>query len=201
MRCTLILTAATTSTAKPSPNTSPKAPRFSFFKAPITNTKSYKSITILDAYNYIVGPYARTQTEHLRSIQDKKRARNYKAANFAYATFCGEFDIRANDKIKSISGLLCLDFDHISQLEVNFGKLLQDKYFETVLLFRSPSGDGLKWVIEIQRKGLSHSDYFRAVSRYITSAYGIEPDQSGKDISRPCFLPYDPNAFINENYL
>lgn len=81
-----------------------KGPRFSFFKAPITNTKSYKSITILDAYNYVAGPYAKTQTTHLRGIQDKKRARNYKAANFAYATFCGEFDIRTNDKIKSISG-------------------------------------------------------------------------------------------------
>lgn len=186
---------------KPALESISKGPRFSFFKAPITNTKSYKSITILDAYNYIIGPYAKTQTEHLRRIQDKKRARNYKAANFAYVTFCGEFDVRANDKIKSISGLLCLDFDHIPQLEVIFEKLFQDKYFETALLFRSPSGDGLKWVIEIHRKELSHSDYFRAVSRHITSAYGIEPDQSGKDILRPCFLPYDPNAYINENYL
>ncbi len=178
-----------------------KGPLFSFFKAPITNTKPHKSITILDAYNYIVGPYAKTQTEALRQITDKKKARIYKAANFAYATFSGEFITRSDTSIKSISALLCIDFDHIPAiLEETEEKLLQDKYFETALMFRSPSGDGLKWIIEISRGNTSHSDYFKAVRNYLLTAYGLDADKSGKDISRSCFLPYDPNAYINENY-
>ncbi|MGM9737001.1 MAG: BT4734/BF3469 family protein [Candidatus Cryptobacteroides sp.] len=178
-----------------------KGPKFSFFKAPVTNKFSFKSITALDAYNYIKGPYAQNETKQLRSINDPKKARIYKASHFAYATFCGEFDERSNDKVKTISGLLCIDFDHVQNIESLFSNLLEDQYFETVLLFRSPSGDGLKWIIETTRSSLSHSDYFRAVASYIEQSYGIKPDASGKDIARACFLPYDPDAYINPNYV
>lgn len=178
-----------------------RGPKFSFFKAPIKNTKSHKSITIKDAYNYIVGHYAKERTETLRSFQDKKRAKLYKAANFDYVTFCGEFDTRSNNSIKSVSGLLCIDFDHIEELEVLFAKLLEDEYFQTVLLFRSPSGDGLKWVIEIPPTDLPHPDFFRAIENYIFKTYGVKIDGSGKDISRACFLCHDPNAYINPNYV
>ena len=178
-----------------------RGPKFSFFKAPIQNTKSHKSITIKDAYNYIVGHYAKEKTETLRSFDDKKRARLYKSANFDYVTFCGEFDIRSNNSVKSVSGLLCIDFDHVAELEVLFSKLLKDDYFNTVLLFRSPSGDGLKWVIEIPPSDLPHPDFFRAIENYIFKVYGIKIDGSGKDISRACFLCHDPNAYINPNYI
>lgn len=178
-----------------------RGPKFSFFKAPIKNTKSHKSITVKDAYNYIVGHYAKERTETLRSFQDKKRAKLYKAANFDYVTFCGEFETRSNNSIKSVSGLLCIDFDHIEELEVLFAKLLEDEYFQTVLLFRSPSGDGLKWIIEIPPTDLPHPDFFRAIENYIFKTYGVKIDGSGKDISRACFLCHDPNAYINPNYV
>lgn len=177
-----------------------KGPRFSFFKGPITNTKPLKSITILDAYNYIVGPYAKDRTEQLRSIEDKKKAKIFKASRFDYATFCGVFDMRHNDHCITPSGLLCIDFDHLDELEFVFPELLKDRYFETALLFRSPSGDGLKWIIEIDRGSTPHSDYCRAISQYIFKEYQIEADPSGKDISRACFLPYDPHAYINPNF-
>ena len=174
-----------------------RGPKFSFFKAPITNKYPFKSITICDAYNYIVGPYAQNHTAELRAIPDKKKARIYKAANFAYATFCGEFETRSNDAVKTVSNLLCIDFDHIPDPEDLFAHLLKDKYFDTALLFRSPSGDGLKWVIEINKGNLPHSDFFKAVDSYIHATYGIQIDPSGKDISRACFLPYDSAAYIN----
>ncbi len=178
-----------------------KGPRFSFFKAQITNTRPHKSITLLDAYNYIVGPFAKEQTLKLRSIEDKKKAKLYKAANFNYATFCGEFSIRSNDKLVTDSHLICLDFDHIDDVEALFASLIKDEYLDTVLLFRSPSGDGLKWVIEIPDSTTPRQLFFQAVVSYISRIYGQKIDQSGKDISRACFLPYDPYAFINKNYM
>jgi hypothetical protein len=30
---------------------------------------------------------------------------------------------------------------------------------------------------------------------------GADPDKSGSDVSRACFLPYDPDCFINPKYL
>lgn len=75
----------------------PAAVYFSFFRSPITNVQPYKSITLMDAYRYITGNYAKARTEKLRRFSDPKRARNFKAANFDYCTFSGIFMMR-NDK-------------------------------------------------------------------------------------------------------
>lgn len=172
---------------------------FSFFKAPITNTQPYKNITLLDAYNYITGEYASKRTSTLRSFNNSKRARNDKAAHFDYCTLSGMFTVRNDKALVEHSGLLCLDFDHLQNVESLFDKLLEDQYFDTQLLFRSPSGDGLKWIVPINTAEMPHQDYFRAVANYVRATYGIEVDKSGKDISRACFLPFDSKAYINPN--
>lgn len=177
-----------------------RGPKVSFYKAPITNTHPLKSYTLSEVFNLIVGPYYIEETEKLRSFEDKKQARIFKAANFDYVTFCGEFDIRSNDTVKTVSNLLCVDFDHVPDVEGLFNILLEDQCFETALLFRSPSGDGLKWVIEINKGNLAHDKFFLAVDNYIQKTYGLQVDKSGKDISRACFICYDPQAYINPNY-
>ena len=190
---------------------------FCFFKAPVRNTIPHKSICLLDAYNYIVGDYAKQRTEKLRSIEDLKQARQFKASTFDYCTFSGMFQTRNDKALISHSGLLCIDFDHLSKTPLASGRevggevdllrnqLLQDEYFETQLLFVSPSGDGIKWIISTSPPvgdlgGFSHSNYFAAVANYILQTYGVEVDKSGRDISRACFLPYDPIAYINPLY-
>ncbi len=174
---------------------------FSFFKAPIRNTIPYKSISLLDAYNYIVGDYAKKRTQKLRSITDPKQARQYKATNFDYCTFSGMFTTRNDKALVNHSGLLCVDFDHLQNVDLLRNQLLQDEYFETQLLFVSPSGDGLKWIISINTVKASHSEFLAAVANYILQTYKVEVDKSGRDISRACFLPYDPQAFINSSNL
>lgn len=169
----------------------------SFFKAPITNTKPCQSITLTEVYHYITGNTAKQRTEILRAIRDSKKARLYKAANFDYCTFSGTFTSRNDKALLQHSGLLCLDFDHIPNIEHTFIQLKADKNLQTKLLFRSPSGDGLKWIIAIDLLKATHTEYFKAVSNYIRKTYHLEVDKSGKDISRACFLPYDPFAYIN----
>lgn len=170
---------------------------FSFFKAPVQNIIPHKSISLLDAYNYIVGEYAKQRTEKLRGIKEPKQARQFKANNFDYCTFSGVFTSRNDKKIVQHSGLMAVDFDHLPNLEEVRQSLLVDEYFDTQLLFVSPSGDGLKWIIPIDTSATPHGEYFAAVANYILQTYGIEVDKSGRDISRACFLPHDPNAFIN----
>ncbi len=174
---------------------------FSFFKAPVRNTIPYKSICLLHAYNYIVGEYAKQRTEKLRTITDPKQARQFKATNFDYCTFSGMFTTRNDKELVNDSGLLCVDFDHLQNVDLLRNQLLQDEYFETQLLFVSPSGDGLKWIISINTAKASHSEFFAAVANYILQTYKVEVDKSGRDISRACFLAYDPNAFIHPNNL
>ncbi len=174
---------------------------FSFFKAPVRNTIPHKSISLLDAYNYIVGDYAKVRTEKLRGIEDPKQARQFKANNFDYCTFSGTFSSRNDNNLVQHSGLMAVDFDHLPNLEDVRQALLADEYFDTQLLFVSPSGDGLKWIIQIDTTTTPHSEYFTAVANYILQTYGIEVDKSGKDISRACFLAHDRKAFIHPNNL
>lgn len=177
-----------------------EVPRFSFFKAPIKNIVPFKNITPLQAWKYITGKYAADATEKLRGLTDKKAVRAFKAQHFAYACFSGVFSKRSDKDLVAPSGLLCLDFDHLTAVEALKERLLKDAMLETVLLFRSPSGDGLKWVVRIDYEGHTIQQVFAAVRNYVLDTYGVEVDPSGKDISRACFLPFDPEAFIGENY-
>lgn len=177
------------------------APTFSFFRAPISNTLPHKSITLLDAYHYLIGHFARQRTLTLRSLSDAQQARRFKASNFDYCCFSGIFSKRNDNALIRHSGLMCIDFDHLPDPDDLFRRLLLDDYFDTQLLFRSPSGDGLKWIIPIDLAEYTHGDYFLAVAAYILQRYSVQIDKSGRDISRACFLPYDPNAFLNPKIL
>jgi hypothetical protein len=159
-----------------------------------------RCISIPDIYRYIVGPYAKKQTEMLRSITSKDQARKYKAENFDFCTFSGIFHNRNKDGLLQQSDLLCIDFDHVADIPLLHEKLLNEPCFETELLFRSPSGDGLKWIIQVFRKGWEHSRFFNAVYNYLVANSYPEPDKSGSDVSRSCFIPHDPEAYINPKY-
>ena len=158
-------------------------------------------VTLVDVYDYIIGPTAVNRTRELRSITDIKEARKYKSRYFDYCTFSGTFDSRSEQALKQHSGLLCLDFDHLKNLEEVRQKLLDDDYLETQLLFISPSGNGLKWIVEIDLTKASHLDYFLGIQNYLKLEYGLEIDPSGKDICRACFLPHDPQCYINPKLL
>ena len=179
----------------------PKAPVFSYFKKPVTNINPTKEIDLVDAYVMIKGDEFEGRTNSLRNIQDVKEARKYKAFQFDYVTFSGTFSKRNDKNLRKHSGLLTIDFDHVQDITGLKAELLRDQYFETELLFVSPSGDGLKWVIPIDLTKAGHQDYFKAVANYIQQTYQLEVDQSGKDISRACFLPHDPQIFINPKYI
>ena len=174
-----------------------KAFAFSFFKAPIKNTLPHKTVSLVQVYNAITGEYYKQNTEKLRSISDVVQARKYKAANFDYCTFSGVFTSRNDKSLVTHSELMCIDFDHVQNIDALRQALLADEYFDTQLLFVSPSGDGLKWIIEIDTRKAPHGEYFASVANYILQTYSVVVDKSGKDISRACFIPFDPNAFIN----
>ena len=174
---------------------------FSFFKEPVTNVIPYRNITLLDAYHVITGKYLKRQTFKLRSISDKKQNRKYKSANFPYCTFSGVFAKRNESSLIRHSGLIAIDFDHLKDVQAVKDKLLKDPYSLTELLFVSPNGSGLKWIISIDIDNYSHSYYFRSLFNYIKETYSIEIDKSCRDIARASFLCYDPDAFIKPKHL
>lgn len=179
----------------------PAPPVFSYFNKPVTNTIPSRQVSLIEVYHLIKGNDFASCTSTLRNISEPKDARKYKAQNFDYVTFSGSFSKRNDANLQRHSGLLTIDFDHIEDIPSLKASLLSDHYFETELLFVSPSGDGLKWVIPIDLTQAKHQDYFKAVANYVSHTYQLEVDQSGKDISRACFLPHDTDIFINPKYI
>ena len=177
------------------------APVVSYFLNPVRNITPSREVSLLQVYNKIRSDAFKTQTERLRSIEDEKEARKYKAANFHYVTFSGTFIKRCDAELKKHSGLLTIDLDHLEETQELKKKLLKDEYFETQMLFVSPSGEGLKWIIPIDLNQATHQEYFQAVSNYMEKVYQVKVDQMGKDVSRACFLSYDSEVYINPKYL
>lgn len=177
-----------------------KVPLFSYFKNPVTNIFPAKQANLLEVYHLIKSDSFITVTHTLRNTEDAKRAKEYKAAHFDYVTFSGTFSKRTDKALLQHSGLLTIDFDHLEHPQSLKEQLLEDEYFETELLFISPSGDGLKWIIPIDLSKATHQDYFKSISNYILHRYQVKIDPSGKDISRACFLPHDAGVYINPKY-
>lgn len=171
--------------------------KFSFYTAPIQNLIPYYSITLRTLYETIKNDFYKERTEKLRQIVDIKEARKFKAAYFDYVTFSGTFSKRDKTCLIQHSNMLVIDFDHVEDIPALKDRLLNDDYFVTLLMFRSPSGDGLKWIIPIDAEQHSHDVWFRSISAYIEQTYGIKADSSGSDIARACFLCYDPDCYIN----
>lgn len=58
---------------------------FSFFRKPIQNTEPYRAITVVDVYRYVVGHYAKQQTETLRAMPSSSEAKKFKATHLTTA--------------------------------------------------------------------------------------------------------------------
>ena len=172
----------------------------SFFKAPVRNVFPLNALKLHEIHSLITSNTYKRSTERLRSISDIKEKRKFKANNFDYVTFSGVFEKRSDKELIKHSSLITIDFDHLGNIQLVRDQLLQDKYFDTELLFTSPSGDGLKWIIRIDLSEATHQDYFKAIANYLQHTYNIEVDQSGKDVSRACFLSYDPDAFLHKRH-
>ncbi len=186
----------------------PPCPRMSFFRRPIRNTRPCRDASPQDIYKYLVSDYAKAHTEHLRSLTDPRERSRYKAENLDYVTPGGLFRSRKESDLIQASGYMVIDFDHIPDPEGLVLLLANEDNFETVLAFRSPSGDGVKWFVNLpvgQTKPdgtpFTYGEFFTILSNYVRRAYGYEADPSGKDICRACFLPHDPDAFLNPFFI
>ncbi|MBI1836216.1 MAG: virulence protein E [Flavobacteriia bacterium] len=175
--------------------------KFSYFKAPIKNTTPLDNVTLFDMYTFIRDVTFAHITEELRAKTNDKEAKQFKANNFDYVTFSGTFSKREDKSLIKHSGLMTIDLDDLSNLEEVKQLLLNDEYFETELLFTSPSGDGLKWIVSIDLTKATHLEYFNGIANYLLKTYQLKVDASGKDVSRACFVPHDRNCYINPKYI
>lgn len=179
-------------------------PRFSLFRNGIKSVKPSADTTPAALYADIISGRLRLHTEQLRAAGRGAADYNRLKSSLDYVTPGGVFSQRSERGLVAASGLMVLDFDKLPNLTAARAALLSDPQLgaAVVLLFRSPSGDGLKCLLPTDPTA-THLDNFKGVSRYLTHKYaalGLVPDESGKDISRACFLAHDPDAYLSKHY-
>lgn len=69
----------------------------------------------------------------------------------------------------------------------------------TYCCFKSPSGDGLKVIIHTDNYDIDkYSNCYRQVEQIFIDYFGIKPDKKCEDLSRACYISYDPELYHNE---
>lgn len=175
----------------------PQGAKMSFFKAPVTNTRPSAIMTLADVFGLVTGTSYQERTGTLRTLLTKAERQQFKGEQFDYVCFSGTFSYHSDASLMEHSQLLCVDFDHIDDVQALRRQLLADPYFETQLMFTSPSGQGVKWVIHIDTTLRDHREWFRLLEAYFQKTYHQKIDPQCINVSRACYLGYDPEAYLN----
>ena len=121
--------------------------KFSFFSAPIRNVVPSSEMTVHEVYEYVTSDVAKECTGVLRGLDDRKMQQQYKATKLDYVTPSAVVARRGSGGLIAHSGWVVMDIDHlVSEEELQRVKslLVADEVLRPGLIFRSPSGDGLK---------------------------------------------------------
>jgi len=146
--------------------------------------------------------------EILNSIQNgkyKELVEDYRRThNFALKLLLPHFitaevlGIRRDANVKKLE-LIFIDFDDVPDYEATRIRLSSDSHL--VALFESPTKGRLKGIMRIEPiytiKELKA--LYPTVMAYFKDKYNLDIDPSGSNMSRVCFVSYDPDIHINEN--
>lgn len=145
----------------------------------------------------------RIRTGHQKELVEKIRTykeksdRNDLKATLNCVLFSGEFSNRGAEHLTTHSGYICLDFDNFEseeELSAFRSHAVVDVY--TMSLFLSPSGNGYKMIVKIPTD--DHLSSFLALQDYYDKTdWGQRFDRTTKDVSRVCYMSYDPDLFYN----
>lgn len=142
----------------------------------------------------------RTEIEEIRTLikqGNKAEADRKKKQLLAFTPSAVFFEKRLIPNIEMYSGFVHLDFDKLNQDQLKYAIDIVSKINYTALSFISPGGSGLKVFVEVNTGLEHHSIAYLQVMKYYEDATGLKADPSCKDVTRLCFVSYDPNAFRN----
>jgi len=111
-------------------------------------------------------------------------------------------DRRRKQDLLAGTGIAILDFDVLSKFKVDpytFKQEMFEYYTFIIAAFISPSGDGVKFLINIPvvDNPNDYTSYYNALFEDFLKYPGLDP--SGKDITRLCFTSYDTEVFYRNN--
>ncbi len=148
-----------------------------------------------------IGVYQNAITYLRKSLADDKkeaaeRAKKSLPAFTPSATFNGG---RKMEFLTNYNALMVLDIDKLEKekLQQCRTKIRMDDF--VFASFVSPSGNGLKIFVKVSSDKEQHKETFLELQKYFEELLQVEIDKSGKDITRLCFMSFDPELYLNEN--
>jgi hypothetical protein len=144
----------------------------------------------------------KTEVEQVREaiqqgrIEDAEKLKKQLPAFTPSATFSGG---RKIEFLTVYSQFIILDFDKLTpeQLQSAFSKASAIPF--TFSCFRSPSGNGIKILVQVNTPLEEHKNAWQQVATFYQKEIGISIDESGKDVTRLCFVSHDPETYRNIN--
>jgi hypothetical protein len=140
------------------------------------------------------------QVEKLRRLLLEGKKKEYdkqKKSLYAFTPSATFAKGRKFDLIKSYSKIIILDIDKLDKTTLQFAREKAEKEKYTFAMFESPSGNGLKILVRVITGREHHLAAYNQVKTHYESILGLPIDKSGKDITRLCFVSYDPEAFLD----
>lgn len=139
----------------------------------------------------------------LNSMNDIETAKSIKKSMFSF-TVSGIFDEtkrRSRENLIDYTGLMILDIDKLvnrEKVKEIFNQIIKIEY--TLMAFISPSGLGIKIIVQTNNKMVENHTYlYKRLLEYYQSTLDVNFDNSTCDVSRLCFFSHDPNAYYNHD--
>ena len=153
------------------------------------------SVEIVEAINTIRDVYNEKRT----GKQGKEAIRSLKS-NLPAVTFNAS---GSRNQPESANGIVAVDLDELGgRIETARSQLKLDSH--CLLVFKSPSGDGLKALFSVPaptgtecEMRRAHRRNFLAVQSYLKKNYGLDVDPAASDLMRLCYLSHDPHCKLN----
>ncbi len=164
------------------------------------NGTEMKSIDISLILKHIKNGRWQTQVNEIRDLinRNENEKANVMKKTLPAFTPSGTFnERRKKEYIDSYSGILHLDYDKVEDVESLKESIIKIPF--TYSAFISPSGKGLKVIVNTDAELESHTDAFNTLRSYYDGIVGLESDRAVKDVTRLCFVSYDPELYINES--
>jgi len=148
---------------------------------------------------FIRNAYASKLSQQIEAVRNSTGTeRDELKKQLPAVTWSGTFTARKKDGLKEYSHVICHDLDKLEPEELTRLKKEFAADSNIYACFTSPSGNGLKLLFIVETGAEEHTDMFNAIGAYLVHHYGVVFDPSCKDISRLCFLSYDPQMSVQD---
>ena len=144
-------------------------------------------------YAYLIRPLRQMYRDGNKEGYDRLKKTLYAV------TFCASFfKVRKADHAADYTGLIILDLDKLTDALLVSVRASIENCEYTLACFLSPSGQGLKVLVQVSTGIKEHLMAFNCVVDYYEKITGVVIDKSGSDVTRLCFVTWDPALHYNK---